>query len=72
MRHGFSSVNDPNLPMIIYINGRVPNAAIVLEAETQAECDQIKRLKNEAAEAVIEVANQSHDTRETLRLRLTE
>lgn len=58
--------------MIIYIKGKSPNVAIVLEPENQAERDQMQRLKKEADEAKVERKYNVAHTRDTLCLRLAE
>lgn len=56
--------------MKIWISGKPPNAAITLEAESQAERDQIERLHREAKAASADTLNREYDPAGTLRLRL--
>lgn len=56
--------------MKIFIRGKAPNAAMVLEAETQAEHDQIERLKREAIAAGADSVVHSYDPAYVLRVRV--
>lgn len=56
--------------MIIYISGKSPNTSLTLQAETQAERDQIARLRKEGAACSVETAGCSYDPADTLRIRL--